>query len=355
MLKWGFITFLASCLCFNCASRAPRVFEPKQLEIKEFDDKVTIEEIEVNPIEPSKSQDHELQVASSAKKDKEKVDKSKPAKKKVQASSVKTASESKVDKAPVTQQKRLREPLIEGQEGFLGRRPIVDPFRVNEKVVYDVTYMGMTAGQMSLEVLPMLQVNARKHYHFKGKIWTTPMFSRVYSVQDSISSMVDYESLLPTVYKLQVTESSQVKESRFYIDWKTLQAFFWEKKVTDKEGEQQKQYEWKVDPFSQDVFSSLFYLRVFPWDIGVERAFPVADNQQNVIYRGRVLRKEQIKIPAGTFNTVVIEPKIELQGKFKPSGEIYIWLSDDDRKLILKIQAKVAIGSLTAEAIEVVK
>jgi hypothetical protein len=247
----------------------------------------------------------------------------------------------------------LRQPLIEGQEGFRGRRPFQDPFSQGEKVTYAVSYMGVTAGHMSLEVLPFVQVNDRKHYHFRGQIWTTLRFSKIYSVQDSISSMVDFELLRPTVYKLQVEESGQKKESRFYIDWVDLRAFFWEKKITEKSGLEEKKHDWLVEPFSQDIFSSLFYLRVFPWDTGVERAFPVADDKQNLIYKGKVLRKEYLKIKAGEFQTLVLEPKIELQGKFKPSGEIYIWLSDDHRKLILKIQAKVTMGSLIAEATEV--
>jgi len=341
-------------LIVSCASRVPKVIDSKQFEIKEFEDKVQIVEINED-VTSNKSQDRNLKEEKTKHKKNNKTHTQ--TKKTVSRMSPPLKSKSKTHLAPEVDSafKTPRLPLIEGQEGFLGRRPIRDPFRPGEKVIYDVTYMGVTAGQMSLEVLPMVQVNGKKHYHFRGKIWTTPMFSKVYSVNDSISSMVDFEDLTPSVYKLQVSESAQVKESRFYIDWKTLEAFFWEKKITEKEGEQEKKYSWKVEPYSQDVFSSLFYLRVFPWAVGVEKAFPVADNQQNIIYRGKVLRKEKIKIEAGEFDTLVLEPKIELAGKFKPSGEIYIWLSDDDRKQILKIQAKVAIGRLNAEAIKVIR
>jgi hypothetical protein len=376
MWKWLLKLILIGVLFVSCVTRTLKVSNSVQLRIQEFEDKVKIEEV-LDPISQIPSQDHriigiadkkivEAEKGSVLQKKGLKISSSKKKASRDQVTMMKKKSQETINNKPSPEAsspeketssrvKPLRLPLIEGQEGFDGRRPIVDPFKVGEKVIYKVTYMGVTAGQMSLEVLPMVQVNGRKHYHFRGRIWTTPMFSRIYSVDDSMSSMVDYETLTPTVYKLQVSESAQLKESRFYIDWDTLEAFFWEKKVTEKEGEQETKYSWKVEPYSQDVFSSLFYLRVFPWDTGVERAFPVADNKQNVVYRGKVIKKEKLKIEAGEFNTLVIEPRIELEGKFKPSGEIYIWLSDDEYKQILKIQAKVAIGSLIAEANKIIR
>jgi len=356
MIILGFRFLGTIFLIISCATRVPQVSDNQKLQMKEFDERVKIEELD----SISRSQNLDSQTGTSKKSDSP-INILKSTKEREQRLEPFGYSNSFKDKDSRSKNSRTRNqvavrlPLIEGQEGFIGRRPIVDPFKPGEKVVYNVTYLGLTAGQMSLEVLPMVQVNGRKHYHFKGRIWTTPMFSSVYTVDDSISSMLDFESLTPTVYKLHVSESDMVKESRFYIDWKTLEAFFWEKKITKRDGERETKYSWKVEPFSQDVFSSLFYLRVFPWDIGMERAFPVADNQQNLIYKGKALRKEKIKILAGEFNSIVIEPKIELQGKFKPSGEIYIWLSDDEFRQILKIEARVALGSLRAEAIKVVR
>lgn len=349
-LKQFFLIGIFFSICVGCAIRVLKPTEGTSFQIKEFDERVVIEEIpDQEPIVTQLVQDSD---AVESIPDKE----IKPPEPKSEKNPPKTKKKPPVKKELKKKAKALKhEPDLEGQEGFEGRRPLVDPFIPGEKVVYDVTYMGMTAGHMSLEVLPFVQVNGRKHYHFQGKIWTTKGFSRIYSVEDSISSMMDYETLLPTIYKLKVSESSHLKEARFYIDWAKLTAFYWEKKYTEKEGEQEKKYDWEVLPYSQDVFSSLFYLRVFPWQTVPERAFRVADDKQNQIYRGKVLRKEQITVPAGTFNTIVIQPKIELQGKFKPSGDIFIWLSDDEHKQILKIQAKVTFGSIRAEASQVIR
>lgn len=246
------------------------------------------------------------------------------------------------------------EPELEGQKGFLGRRPVTDPFRVGEKVIHEVSYFNVKAGEMVLQVKPFAQVNGRKNYHFQISIKNGSLFSSFYEVDDRVNSMMDFENMVPSVYTLHVKETNQLKEARFFIDWSKNQASYWENKVTKKSGREEKKLQWEVPPYSQDVFSSIFYLRVFQWAPGVENAFRVADDEQNLIFRGKALRREKITVGAGTFQAIVIKPDVELKGQFKPVGDIFIWLSDDDRKYILKIESKIKIGTIVSEATRIV-
>ena len=75
-------------------------------------------------------------------------------------------------------------------------------------------------------------------------------------------------------------------------------------------------------------------------------SFRVADSGKNLTFRGEVLRKEKLVTDAGTFNTVVVQPKFELEGTFKQVGDIFIWLTDDERKFPIRIDAKIKIGTL---------
>lgn len=250
--------------------------------------------------------------------------------------------------APVAPSRR--QPELESEVGFDGRRPIKDPFRVGEKVVHQVHYFAVSAGQMTIEVKPFAQVNGKKSYHFGVGAKTSRWYSGIYSVDDKVSVLMDFETLVPSVYQLAVRETGQVKESRMlFQDGK---AMFWERKVTDKHGEEENKKEWDILDYSQNVFSAAFYLRVFDWQVGQENAFRVADDGENLIFRGKAIRKEKISTDAGDFNAIVIQPQIELKGKFKPVGDIFIWLSDDDRKFILKIESKIKIGTLVSEVIE---
>jgi hypothetical protein len=55
--------------------------------------------------------------------------------------------------------------------------------------------------------------------------------------------------------------------------------------------------------------------------------------------------KEQIKTPAGTFQTVRVGPEGD-SGILK-NGRIWIWYSDDERHLPIQMRAKLFWGTLT--------
>jgi hypothetical protein len=59
-----------------------------------------------------------------------------------------------------------------------------------------------------------------------------------------------------------------------------------------------------------------------------------------------VLRKERIRVPAGTFNAIVIQPVIKTKGIFSENGHAEIWLSDDDRHVMLQLKSRLSFGSL---------
>jgi hypothetical protein len=57
--------------------------------------------------------------------------------------------------------------------------------------------------------------------------------------------------------------------------------------------------------------------------------------------RIQVLGRERIKVPAGEFDAIVIHPVIKAKGIFSEGGDARIWISDDDRRLVLQIKAKI--------------
>ena len=249
----------------------------------------------------------------------------------------------------------LREPRYESDIGFNGgsRRPIRDPFRIGEKVVLSVRYFTAQAGELTLEIRPPVEVNGRKSYRWLTGLKTTGIFSSFYSVDDWAETLVDYETLAPSIYNLHVKESGQLKNGRGYFDSKTLKGVYIEKKYSEEKGHEEKKHEWQVLPYAQNVFSAAYYMRIFSFEVGKEYKFTVANEEKNLMFRGKALRKEHVETDAGEFNTIVIKPEFEIGGVFKPVGDIFFWLTDDDRKLIVRIESKIKIGTLVMEAIQI--
>lgn len=249
----------------------------------------------------------------------------------------------------------LRQPDIEDTEGFApgSRRPQVDPFRVGEEVVHDVHYFKVSAGELRLKVEPFSFVNNRKSYTFAIEIKTSSLFNAFYSVDDRVETFVDFEDLIPRVFQLHVRESKQVREAKMLFDTDKNVAKFWEKKITTEDGEEEKRQEWEIEPYAQNIYSAAFYMRNFKWETGQEYSFRVANDNENLVFSGKALRREVLDTKLGPMKAIVIRPDIVLKGKFKPIGENLIWLSDDDRKYILRIEAKIKIGTLVSEVIAI--
>lgn len=267
---------------------------------------------------------------------------------KATTSKAKAPEKSVAEPAPV-----VRQPELEDSVGFEGRRPVQDPFRVGEEVVHDVHYFKVSAGELRMKVEPFAMVNNRKSYTFSVEIRTSSLFSTFYSVEDRVETLVDYEDLVPRVFQLHVKESGQLREAKMLFDVANNKATFWEKKVTKEDGEKEKKETWEILPFTQNVYSAIFYMRNFKWETGKEYSFRVANDNENLVFSGKALRRETLNTKLGPMKAIVVQPNITLKGKFKPIGDNFIWLSDDDRKYILRIESKIKIGTLVSEVVSI--
>lgn len=243
-----------------------------------------------------------------------------------------------------------REPSIEDSEGFVGRRPAKDPYRVGEKVTLEVSYFNVVAGDMTLETRNFASVNGRRSYRFAGTARSTSVFAMFYAVDDWFETFVDYDTMVPYSYSLHVKESKQLRETRTIFDWSSNKAKFWDKKINDEKQLEEKNEEWTIPKYSQNVFTALFYLRSFTLTPGKKIQFRIAHEKENLTMTTEVVRKERIKTLAGEFNTVVVKPSIALDGVFKPVGDVFVWFTDDDRKLVVKFESKIKIGKIVASA-----
>ncbi len=248
-----------------------------------------------------------------------------------------------------------RQPELEDSGGFDGasRRPKVNPFRVGETVTHAVRYFATQAGTLTFKVKPFVDVNNRKSYNFLTDIKTVGLFSNFYSVDDQVETYVDYEDLVPHVFKLHIKESAQLKEAQSYFDHKTLKATYWEHKYTEKNGNEEKKQEWNILAFSQNAFSGIFYMRIFAWELGKEYEFRVSDDEKNVVFKAAAQSKEKLSTDAGEFDAIKIKAKVVSRGALTTAEDIYFWISDDDHKYILRIEAKIKIGTLVSEVISI--
>jgi Protein of unknown function (DUF3108) len=96
-----------------------------------------------------------------------------------------------------------------------------------------------------------------------------------------------------------------------------------------------------------DDVSFLYYARLLPLEVGqtyvLNRYFSPAGNPVTL----KVLRKDTVTVPAGTFPTIVVQPIIRTKGLFSQGGKAEVYFTDDARRILVLIKSNVPIvGSL---------
>jgi len=96
-----------------------------------------------------------------------------------------------------------------------------------------------------------------------------------------------------------------------------------------------------------DSLSAIFYVGSHPLVVGQDVRFPLADSMRTVTVTMKVEAKEEIKTPAGTFQTVRVQPTAD-EGVVKNRGKIWIWYTDDARHMPVQVKASLFWGTITA-------
>jgi hypothetical protein len=95
-----------------------------------------------------------------------------------------------------------------------------------------------------------------------------------------------------------------------------------------------------------DSLSGIFYAASQRLVVGQDVGFPLADAMRTVTVTMKVEAKEEIKTPAGTFQTIRVQPTAE-EGVVKNRGAIWIWYTDDARHMPVQIRARLFWGTIT--------
>ncbi|MEO5968517.1 MAG: DUF3108 domain-containing protein [Bdellovibrionia bacterium] len=228
------------------------------------------------------------------------------------------------------------------------RRPAQDPIWQAERLTYGISYLGVGAGELTMEVLPFKTMANRKVYHVRGNAVSSSVFSLFYSLNDVIESFIDYEGLFSHRFHLVLDESKQKRDSLELNDSEKQQTYYWDRVTRTEQPLRETKKFSPIQPFSQDSISALYYLRTVPLTIGAIVTIPVVSEGNTWDAVCTVLRREVVGSPLGDISALVIKPEMKYQGVLKKSGDSFLWLTDDDRRIPLRLEAKVRIGYVVA-------
>jgi hypothetical protein len=244
-------------------------------------------------------------------------------------------------------------PQGRGQEAAsIGAAAHMQPLRAgfefphNRTFYYDAEWRYFTAGEATLRI-----EHSGSEEHVSGAADSSGAVALLYRVTDRFNSYFDVKTLCSAKLIKHTEEGSHRRETVITYDYIRRKSILEERNLKDN---QSKRVENDIPGCVTDVVSGIMYVASLPLQLGATYAFPLNDGGKTVTVQAHVEGKEQIKTPAGTFQTIRVGPEGDY-GVLKNRGRIQIWYTDDAQHLPIQIRSKLFWGTLTVYLVRVDK
>lgn len=214
-----------------------------------------------------------------------------------------------------------------------------DAFVVGERLVFNVNYGFITAGEAVMAIPAYDSVAGRRCFRVEFTVNSLPSFSWIYKVEDRYLTFIDTETMAPWKFEQHIREGTYKRD--FIAEFDQINHI-----ARTTEGD------YPIPEYVHDIMSAFYYSRTL--DLGSKNAgesFLLHNFYKDKSHelQVRILGKQELEVEAGTFRTIVVEPLVKEGGLFKSEGRIVVWLSDDERKIPVRVNTRVLIGSIDTE------
>jgi hypothetical protein len=229
------------------------------------------------------------------------------------------------------------------QQPAIGAGAHIQPLRQGfdfprQTLRYEAEYRFWTAGVAVLHV-----ERTGNQEHLSASADSTGVVALLFRVQDRFNSYFDAQKLCSSRLTKHTEEGSHWRDTSITFDYSRGKSVLEEKNL--KTG-QSKRVENDIPGCVTDVASGILYVASLPLQPDATYSFPLNDGGKTVTIQAHVEGKEQIKTPAGTFQTIRVGPQGDYSA-LKNRGKVLIWYSDDARHLPIQMQARMFWGTLT--------
>ncbi len=232
----------------------------------------------------------------------------------------------------------------QAQEAGTGGSGTHSAFGPGEQLTYRVQYLGMHAGtaqvtvgaetfQWGREVLPIV-VTARSE---KLLDW--------YPIRDRFISYWDPTSETCIGSDFYMDENRVKRRQRIQLDHESGKA-----KVTrQQEGKEERVSDYDVAKGTYDMAAATFALRNLPLEVGKQFELPVFTGRRSFMLQATVERREQVKTKSGQRDTFRVRVKTGFDGKFESKRDIVTWMTADEARVPVRVEADFVLGTIRAE------
>ena len=236
--------------------------------------------------------------------------------------------------------RKIKTILFSGLLPFLLLAQNEYPFVVGESCSYRIHYGPITTGYGYLSVKELENHLGEKCYFFDGFGETNTFFDYIFEVNDSYISYCNSNTLDPVHFIRDVNEGGYKIKQDYRFNCKEREVL-----VADSL--------YQIPENSHDMISAFYYARTLFSRQNIKEDSILKINifmdEENYPMQIRYLKNEIVKTKWGKINCMVFVPQLQIGRIFQEEEEMRIWISDDDNKLMIKVETKIIVGMIKAE------
>jgi Protein of unknown function (DUF3108) len=216
-----------------------------------------------------------------------------------------------------------------------------------EKLEYSVEWRLITAGKVQLGWSPNPQAD-KAGWQTMVHLESTGLVSKLFKVTDDYSSLMN-EDLCAASSQMKSEEGRRRRETRVSFDAGARKANYREKDLNTNQVVASDDID--IPPCVHDVFGGLYILRTMRLEPGQSAQVPISDGKKSVSAKVEAQARETVKTPSGTYKTIRYEAFLFNDVLYRRSAHLYVWLTDDARKLPVQVRVKMqfTIGTITLQ------
>lgn len=212
-----------------------------------------------------------------------------------------------------------------------------DGERLVYKIYYTLAGAYVAAGQATFSNT-LMTLDQRTCYHFQGEGHTYTTYDWFFKVRDLYESFVDTTTLLPLKFVRKVEEGSHRNYNSIIFNHSYHRA-------TSTNGV------FKIGACMQDVLSAMYYVRNIDFSnykVKQKHHFNIfLDDKTEAVYI-EFLGRKKIKTAYGTYNTIMLRPKLLEGTLFKGGNKMIVYITDDQNKIPVLVETPIVVGKIKA-------
>lgn len=221
------------------------------------------------------------------------------------------------------------------------------PWMKGERLEYELSWGFITAGYATLEVKP------RKDGKVEFETYATAnkTVNKFYPVHDTVYTLVRKNGLMTDVFRKSLHEGTFHNKSLIRFNRDDKKAVLSDTVFKDPVKHYVKRSadtSVTIDGLEHSIMSAFYLVRTLPLKEGATSRFAAVSGKKRYELKVITHKRETIKTDLGSFKTVKVEPVLDGDGIFNSSGRIFIWFTDDEKRIPVLMQCEIKLGSIKA-------